>query len=529
MSELNTKKNWFETVQMFLHPRVITMLFLGFSAGVPLLLIFSSLSLWLGEAGVKKSAVTFFSWAALGYSFKFVWAPLIDKLPLPVLTRWLGRRRSWLLVSQLAIIGAILWMASTDPAAGSTSLTTMALAAVFLGFSSATQDIVIDAYRIESAEGDLQALMSSTYVAGYRIGMIVAGAGALYLADFFGTTREVYNYAAWFNTYAIMAVVMLVGVMTTFVIPEPDEYRADDKEYSVLDYTKFFLLFLCAVAGFIATYYLTSNLGSQSLYGIVDSAKSTLTEIFSNKHLAKLIVESLRLAVALLVAWLIAMLLMSTNIVNATMVKNAYMEPIADFFRRYGTGLAVILLFLVGFYRVSDIVLGAISNIFYQDLSYSKTEIATVTKVFGLWMAIVGGFAGGLLAVRFGVMRILFLGAVLSALTNLLFILLSESTADIFLLYVVIGADNLSAGLASAAFIAFLSSLTNISFTAVQYAIFSSLMTLLPKVLGGYSGSIVESMGYTNFFILTTILTLPVLLLIVLANRQYSGEVSFAE
>ena len=175
------KQSWGEALESFLHPRVVTMLFLGFSAGIPILLIFSSLSLWLTEAGVKKSAVTFFSWAALGYSFKFIWAPLVDRLPLPLLTGWLGRRRGWMLLSQFAVIGSLFWMASTDPGAGIENLTIMAFAAVALGFTSATQDIVIDAYRIDSADPDLQALMSSTYVAGYRIGMVVAGAGALYL------------------------------------------------------------------------------------------------------------------------------------------------------------------------------------------------------------------------------------------------------------------------------------------------------------------------------------------------------------
>ena len=210
------------------------------------------------------------------------------------------------------------------------------------------------------------------------------------------------------------------------------------------------------------------------------------------------------------------------------MVQEAYIDPVRDFFRRYGKGLAWLLLALVGFYRVSDIVLGVIANVFYQDLGFTKIQIANVSKVFGLLMTIAGGFLGGILAVRFGVMRILFLGAVLSAITNLLFILLAESGTSMAMLYIVIGADNLSAGLASAAFIAFLSSLTNISFTAVQYAIFSSLMTLFPKVLGGYSGSIVESMGYTSFFTMTALLTLPVLVLIYFASKHFKGEVTMA-
>jgi len=200
-------------------------------------------------------------------------------------------------------------------------------------------------------------------------------------------------------------------------------------------------------------------------------------------------------------------------------VAQTYIDPLRDFFSRYGLSLALLLLALIGLYRISDIVLGVISNVFYQDLGFSKSVIASVVKSFGLAMTILGGFLGGLLALRFGVMRILFLGAVLSALTNLLFMLLAQIGHDITMLYIVIAADNLSAGLASAAFIAFLSSLTNISFTAMQYAIFSSLMTLLPKILGGYSGSMVESMGYEQFFLVTALMGIPVLLLILIANK----------
>ena len=517
-NQVTAKRSWGEAFSAFGHPRVITMLFLGFSAGVPILLIFSSLSLWLGEAGVKKSAVTFFSWAALGYSFKFVWAPLVDRLPLPLLTGWLGRRRAWMLLSQLAVIGSILWMAMTDPSSGQSSLTMMAFAAVALGFSSATQDIVIDAYRIESAGSDLQAMMSSTYIAGYRIGMIVAGAGALYLASYFGSVADSYSYTAWMYSYSAMAAVMLIGILTTLIIAEPENYSASDSAHSVSDHIRFLLLFLIAVAVFILVFRQSGD--------AVSTAKSALKETLSNKALAGLIVSTIRLSIALAIAWLVAYIMMSMGAVNGPMVRQAYLEPIGDFFSRYGAGLALLLLALVGLYRVSEIVLGVLANVFYQDMGYTKVQIASVSKVFGLLMTVAGGFAGGLLAVRFGVMRILLLGAVLSSLTNLLFILLAKAaTPEMPMLFAVIGADNLSAGLASAAFIAFLSSLTNISFTAVQYAIFSSLMTLFPKVLGGYSGSIVEQIGYPNFFIMTTLLTIPVLLLILLAGKRFDGEV----
>ena len=504
-------------VYLLFTPSAIVMLFLGFSAGVPILLIFSSLSLWLGEAGLEKSAVTYFSWAALGYSFKFVWAPLIDKLPIPLLTSWLGRRRAWLLLSQFAVIAAILWMAVTDPASGDTSLTMMAFAAVALGFSSATQDIVIDAYRIESAPAEEQAMISSTYIAGYRIGMIVAGAGALYLATYFGSTKEAYSYSAWLNTYAAMAAVMLIGVVTTFIIREPATHRSDTNPYLASDYLRFLLVFLVAVIAFIATFKLSS--------GIVGSAKDTLKELFNNRHLASFIVATIRLAIAAAIAWFVAMGLVRVGIGNRQMITESYVDPVRDFFQRYGMGLALLLLALIGLYRVSDIVMGVIANVFYQEVGYTKVQIANVSKFFGLIMTIAGGLLGGFLSVRFGVMRILFLGAVLSAVTNLLFIALAESSASIAMLVVVIGADNLSAGLASAAFIAFLSSLTNVSFTAVQYAIFSSLMTLIPKILGGYSGSIAESIGYSNFFTMTALLTLPVLVLIFVMRNRFTQPV----
>ncbi|MBS1269257.1 MAG: Protein AmpG [Gammaproteobacteria bacterium] len=503
---------WHDSLAALMHPRVVTMLFLGFSAGLPLLMIFSSLSLWLREAGVERSAVTYFSWAALGYSFKFVWAPLVDRLPVPWLTRRMGRRRSWLLTAQCAVIAAILWMAGTDPAASDKALTFMAMAAVALGFSAATQDIVIDAYRIESAHRDLQALMASTYIAGYRIGMLVSGAGALFAAEALGSSSEHYVYSAWHWTYALMAATMLVGVVTTLVIPEP---KQSDKSYQIhpsREYARFLLLFVLAVAGFVWTY-VASDPAATAL-------KEQLRDASGNVWLASLLVETSRLIVGAVVAGTVALLLVNLRLVDRDMVKETYADPVRDFFRRYGLGISFLLLAVIGLYRISDIVLGVISNVFYQDLGYSKSEIASAVKTFGLFMTIGGGFLGGVLSVRFGVYRILLLGAVLAALTNLLFMVLAEVGYHLPMLYVVVAADNLCAGLASAAFVAFLSSLTNVSFTAMQYAVFSSLMTLIPKVLGGYSGGMVDTIGYPQFFLLTAVMGIPVILLVLLANRR---------
>ena len=481
------------------------MLFLGFSAGVPILLIFSTLGLWLNEAGVAKSTITYFSWAALGYSFKFVWAPLVDRLPLPGLTRVLGRRRAWMLVSQLAIMSAIFLMASVDPKAGLDSLEVMAYGAVLLGFASATQDIVIDAYRIESADKDMQSMLSATYIAGYRLGMLVAGAGALFIASYFGSSKELYSFDAWSSTYMVMALVMLVGITTTLFIKEPDSTQALS-EYTTADYVRFFALFVVVVLSFIGGFNLLST--------PIAALKSTLTELLGNANLSGFISGTLRMLVSIAIAYLATRVLIVLNLVNRAMVDQTYVNPIKDFFNRYGLRTAWLLLAVIGLYRISDIVLGVMANIFYQDLGFTKVEIATISKTFGLFMTIAGGFVGGVMAMRIGVYKVLFLGAVLSALTNLLFIVLANVGNNISWLYVTITMDNLSAGLAGAAFIAFLSALTNVKFTAVQYAVFSSLMTLIPKAFGGYSGSIVQSIGYSEFFMLTTLMGVPILYLV---------------
>lgn len=503
-NEINSQ--WKQSVKVWMHPKVGAMLFLGFSAGIPLLLIFSTLSVWLREAGVSKATVTFFSWAALGYSFKFVWAPVVDLMPLPYLTRRLGRRRSWLLLAQLAIISAIVWMAATNPAENINNLTVMAMAAVLLGFSSATQDIVIDAYRIECSETEMQAMLASTYIAGYRIGMIVAGAGSLFLASFMGTTRTLYSYNAWKVTYLCMAAAMLVGVLTTLCIDEPEGDKGQRHEYSVYDYLRFLTLFFLAVAGFIGTFIYSGNYAAE--------LKSQASDIFVNwTGIANFSIELLRFVCAVAAALIVAKAAEITGIVDSQMVRRTYIAPVKDFFVRYGGKAAIMILLLVGFYRLSDIVLGVVSNVFYLDMGFSKNIIGGITKSFGLGMTLVGGFLGGMLTVRFGVHSILLLGAFLSSVTNLLFMLLAGSGTDVTMLTMVIAADNLSAGVATTAFIAFLSSLTSVSFTAVQYAIFSSIMTLFPKLIGGYSGTMVSVYGYEKFFLLTAVMGIPVFIL----------------
>lgn len=511
-----TKKSWQQAMMAYLDCRALIMLFLGFSAGMPILLIFSSLSLWLREAGVDRSVVTMFSWAALGYSFKFIWAPLIDAVPLPVLTAKMGRRRAWMLMSQIGVVLAIVLMASINPAEQSL-LPMMAMAAVLLGFSSATQDIVIDAYRIESAPLNMQSVLSAMYTAGYRLGMIVAGAGALYLADSFGSTEAVYHYPAWRNTYFIMAAVMGVGILTTLLIKEPLIKEPLIKEPMLTtepinqeirqmgqtsDYVRLVAVFVLSVMAFIMVFKL-----SGSLLPKVDSP------------LMGFLLEVVHLVLALGLALVTGYALVQAKLVDKQVAFATWIEPVLDFFRRYGSQ-AMLLLALIGLYRISDIVAGVISNVFYQDMGFSKTDIATAVKLVGVVMVIVGGFLGGILAQKMRIMRAMMVGAILACVTNLLFVLLTLHPGELMYMYVAVIFDNLAAGLASAVFIAFLSALTSIRFTAVQYAIFSSLMTLLPKVLGGYSGTIVDNRGYLFFFIFTFAIGMPILGLIYWVDKK---------
>jgi len=483
--------------------RAIALLLLGFSAGIPILLIFSTLSLWLLEAGVQRETVTMFSWAALGYSFKFVWSPLIDALPVPLLSRVLGKRRSWLLLAQGLIIVAIVLMSSINPQF-SGGLNAMAWGAVLLGFSSATQDVVIDAYRIEAAPDDsaMQSVMSSTYTAGYRLGMIVAGAGSLMLAQWLGSTKAHYVYSAWQQTYWAMAATMLVGVAATLWVREPAGQQAQTAGQGVDDNLRLLAMFVLAVLAFVWAFRQINGL-------LPENAASPV---------AALLWETLRLAGSLLAAVAVGFVAVRAKLVRAEVVRRVWVAPLADFFARYGKR-AALLLALIGLYRISDIVSGVISNVFYADMGFSKVEIAGAVKTFGVAMSILGGIAGGVLAQRFRLMNMMMLGAVAAAATNLLFVWLALRGHDVPLMYTAVGLDNFAAGLAGTVFVAFLSALTNIRFTAVQYALFSSLMTLLPKTIGGYSGAIVKQIDYTGFFLFTAALGVPILLLVWWADR----------
>lgn len=579
------KKSWGEAAKAYLDPRAIIILFLGFAAGIPILLIFSSLSLWLREAGIERGVVTMFSWAALGYSFKFIWAPLIDALPVPFLTKWLGRRRAWIVTSQLLIVIAILLMASFNPISDQ-ALWFMAASAVLLGFSSATQDIVIDAYRIEIAPPALQPTLAAMYVAGYRVGMIVAGAGALYLADYFGSTEALYSYEAWRNTYYIMAAVMSIGILATFAGYEPIAEVLQLKKqknnlkaffiyagllvipgsiYGLLSLIKiiynnflnaditliplaiqpavnFYFLALVACAPLLLLFFIFNQPKIINKVSLLVETRNDYVRIVllfiitvigfigafiaigglftdTESVLLSFIAETVRLFGSLAVAMAVGYSLIKVGLARKEVAKTMWIDPIADFFKRYGKQ-ALLLLALIGLYRISDIVAGVISNVFYQDMGFSKVDIANAVKLVGVLMALAGGFLGGILAQKMRMMHVMMLGAILASITNLLFVLLTYHPGSLEYMYLAVILDNLAAGFASAVFIAFLSALTSIKFTAVQYSIFSSLMTLAPKVLGGYSGGIVDAMGYPFFFLFTFAIGIPILALIYFVDKH---------
>jgi len=434
--------SWWDALAVYHNPRMVAMLMLGFSAGLPLLLVFGTLSAWLREAGVDRSTIGHISWVATLYALKFVWAPLVDRVPVPLLGRLLGQRRGWMLLAQLGVIIGLMMMATNESSQG---LSWLVAAALLVAFSSATQDIAIDAWRIESAATDLQAAMAATYQMGYRIGMIMAGAGALYLAA----------YLSWSESYTIMALCMGVGMLTILLVPEPTRKR--DRE-------------------------------------TWRQEERVVRFIERSVHLS-----GRRRAIT---AWFIG----------------AVVCPFTEFFARNGK-LALLILAFIGVFRLSDITMGIMANPFYIDMGYSKEEIASVTKVFGLIMTMAGAALGGIIVVRFGVMRMLLAAAILVAGTNLIFAWLATQPADITLLALVVSADNLSGGFAGSVFIAYLSGLTNRAYTATQYALFSSLMLLPAKFLGGFSGDIVDATDYVVFFTYAAALGLPAILLVLALMR----------
>ena len=447
-SATRTHKSWLEAIAIYRQPRVLAMLFLGFAAGLPLLLVFGTLSGWLARVGIDKSTIGHISWVALLYGLKFLWSPLVDRLRLPLIGNIFGQRRSWMLLAQTGIICGLLAMAASNPIS---HLELLVYSALLVAFSSATQDIAIDAWRIEAMPVEDQGAMAATYQMGYRIGMLLAGGGAFTLA----------YYYSWPLAYTVMAICMSVGIITTLLIPEPEHLISREtwkKEEKVVHFLE------------------------------------------NSSHLPR--------AARDVYAWVIG----------------AVICPFTEFFSRNGRYAIVILLF-IGLFRISDITMGIMANPLYVDVGFSDLDIGIVTKTVGPFITITGALLGGSLVIRFGVFPVLLAGALLVMLTNLLFVSIAIMPPNVFMLAAVVGADNLSAGIAGSAFIAYLSGLTNKAYTATQYALFSSLMLLPAKFIGGFSGDVVDAEGYVFFFVYTALLAVPSILLILYLMKRDTTNV----
>lgn len=406
--------------------------------------MFSTLNARLADIGVETATIGFFSWLGITYSIKVFWAPVVDRVKLPLLDKLLGKRRSWIVLAQAGIATGLYLMAHVDAI---TAPETMALCGLLVAFSSATQDVAIDAYRIEIAEERLQAALAATYIFGYRLALLVAGAGALYLAEFW----------SWQVSYEVMAGLVGVGFLTALIMREPEvnHYAA-----------------------------------AQDIARKIEQEAAGLTHL--DHRLARI------------VAWFYA----------------AIAGPFLDFFKRYKE-LSIAILLMVAVYRISDIAMGVMANPFYLNfLGFSKVQVADVTKIFGFFMTIGGSLLGGVMVVRYGVRRILLLGAIMTAATNLLFVVLAQYPPNLVTLAMVVSADNLSGGIANVALIAWLSGMTSASFTATQYALFSSLMTLPGKFIGGFSGIIVADFGYAQFFFVASVMGVPAILLALFMIRH---------
>ena len=408
-------KGWSGIKRAFATPSAFTLLVLGFGSGLPFLLLASmTLSTRLRDVGLDLGSSGLISLASFFYLLKFLWAPLIDRHAFP-LTAFLGRRRSWLLVSQLLVGASLAALALTRPDLGVGSLVAWVLVGSFLG---ATQDSVVDAYRIEVAPASAQAALAATYTLGYRFGLIVGGAGALYIAEFQG----------WRPSYLWMAALMLIPAAATLLSKEP-EARASTVERRI------------------------DFLG-------------------------------------------------------------AFWQPFASYFRNNGVALGLVLLVFVGLFKFPDQVIGVMAGPFYLDSGFSKADIATVSKLFGIWMGIGGAFLGGVAVAAFGVRRMLLVAALGVALSNLAFLLMAYNPGELWSFYAAISADNLFLGFAGVVLIAFMSALTDRNFTATQFALLVSLANLPGKFAGGVSGYFVEATSYATFFTLSALTVVPTLLLL---------------
>ena len=432
-------RSWWDSITTYFQPKMLAMLLLGFGSGLPFMMFFSKLSRWLSEVGIERATIGFFYWIGLAYALKFIWAPIVDRTRLPLLTPLLGQRRSWMMLAVIGTIIGMLFIASANPSpAIAGSLTPLIIGSFILTYSGATLDISVDAWRIESGSNDEQANLAAVYQLGYRFAIMAAGY-SLILADI----------ASWHVTYVATAAMMaMVGLVILFVKePIPSERKA--------------------------------------AVGLKESFRANV------------------------------------------------IDPFWDFFHRLGRWVVPVLA-LVALYRLSDFTMGVMTQPLYDDLGYTKTQVGLVQGTFGPWPMIAGAFLGGVLTVRYGMMKTLLLGAFLTIITNGAFAwLATQEGAVTWKIFVTILADNLAVGIVGTVFIAYMSALASRKYAATQYALLSSAYALINKVIAGFSGALYASVGSVNFFLITALYGLPAVALILFIWRYGSplarGENSTAE
>lgn len=420
-------KKWWQAAEIYFDRRMLTMVGLGFSSGFPFLLVSGTLALWLTESGISLEMIGLFSLVKTPYSFKWLWSPVVDRIRLPLFDR-LGRRRGWALFSQLLLLSAILGMSLVNPAQAVYLLMFLAFLTVI---ASATQDIVLDAYRVEAFDSREQAAGTAVFILGYRLGSIFSGAIALLLA----------TVLSWHEVYAVMGLGAVIGMVTILKSREPKNCKECGAPF-----------------------------------------RGNLFARLSN-------------------FW-----------------QTAVKSPIVDFLKR--PGWFWILLFIM-VYKLCDAYMVPMTMPFYDAMGFTKEQIAFVTKFYGMAATIGGGILGGIIVNRWGIVKSLYLGGILQGLTTLMYVLQAHYGNNIYMLMGTVSLDNLAGGMSTTAFVAYISSLCNVAYTATQYALLSSFMSLARDLLASTSGALAKIVGWSHFFIITTLMAVPGVLLLVYLQRRY--------
>jgi len=456
-------RSFIEIISPYFQKKIFITLSMGFVSGIPLLLTITLLQAWLTDEGISKSTIGLFALVGLPYSLKFLWAPIFDGITLSTF----GRRRSWMLVTQILLIITIIGLGMTDPAMNATNV---AILAVLVAFSSASQDIVIDAYRRESLSDEEQTLGASAYVLGYRIGALAAGAGGLILAD----------YMTYQMVYTFMSLVMLYGVLITIVAEEPkSNYRPSNFIETVI---KPFI-------EFFDRYTSINNIAADRLKHVRNGLSITLSP--DDNMLSGKINHGYK----------------RSKITRRNILKNIFLTPI------------LILLFIL-LYKIGDTMAHSLSTNFYLDIGFSKTEIGTIVKFFGLFATLVGAFAGGLIALKTGLYQSLIMFGIFQAIATLGFSLLAIVGDNIYLLMTVISLENLAAGMGYTAYLAFIANMTNKQFTATQFALMTALMSLPRTLFSGFSGYLVEFLDWELYFVFCSLIAIPALIILRKLQRE---------